>query len=160
LARIKGRPETWAPIFWNSQWFRGGKNHSLGLLCDVKHPALAGFPTECHSDWQWHDLMNRSVAIDLSDAPAGLRPIVQVVPDWNQPRREALLFEARVGKGRLLKCSADLRTDLDKRLAARQLRRSLLDYAAGKNFDPVTEMTPDQVRSLLVMDGVGKAGEK
>jgi hypothetical protein len=154
LSRIRGRPETWAPIFWNSQWFRG-RNHSLGLLCDVKHPALAGFPTDFHSDWQWHDLMNRSVAVDLSDGPAGLRPIVQVVPDWNHPRREALLFECKVGKGRLLVCSADLATDLDQRPAARQLRRSLLDYAAGGNFDPAAEMTPDQIRPLLFADGAG-----
>jgi hypothetical protein len=150
----KGRRETWAPIFWNSQWFKGGNNHSLGLLCDVKHPALAGFPSAFHSDWQWHDLMNRSVAIDLSAAPPGLHPIVQVVPDWNQPRREALLFECKVGKGRFLMCSADLHTKLDDRPAARQLRRSLLTYAASPKFNPVTEMSADQVRSLLVIGGV------
>ncbi len=151
LDRIKGRRETWQPIFWNTQWIRSN-NHSLGLLCDVKHPALAGFPTAMHSDWQWYDLMNRSVACDLSDAPVELRPIVQVVPDWNHPSREALLFECKVGKGRLLMCSADLKTDLPKRPAARQLRRSLLDYAAGKNFDPATAMTLKQLRSLLVID--------
>jgi hypothetical protein len=95
------------------------------------------------------------VAVDLSEAPAGLQPVVQVVPDWNHPRREALLFECKVGKGRLLVCSADLTTELDQRPAARQLRRSLLDYAGGENFDPATELTPDQVRSLLFTDGTG-----
>lgn len=150
LERIKGRAETWQPIFWNTQWIRSN-NHSLGLLCNVKHPALAGFPTEFHSDWQWHDLMNRSRAVDLSDAPGELRPIVQVVPDWNHPRREALLFECKVGKGRLLVCSADLKTDLYKRPAARQLRKSLLEYAAGRDFDPQTAMTLKQVRSLLTI---------
>ena len=145
LDRIKGRPETWQPIFWNTQWIRS-RNQSLGLLCDVKHPALSGFPTAFHSDWQWYDLINRSVAVDLSRAPAKLRPIVQVVPDWNHPRREALLFECKVGKGRLLVCSADLRTNLDKRPAARQLRKSLLDYAAGNTFDPITAMTLEQAQ--------------
>lgn len=78
--------------------------------------------------------------------------VVQVVPDWNAPRREALLFECKVGPGRLLMCSTDLSTDLGGRPAARQLRRSLLDYAAGKHFDPATGMTPDQIRALLVVD--------
>jgi len=150
LGSIKGRHETWQPIFWNTQWIRSN-NHSLGLLCNVKHPALAGFPTAMHSDWQWYDLMSRSRAVDLSDAPEELRPIVQVVPDWNHPRREALLFECKVGKGRLLVCSADLKTDLHKRPAARQLRRSLLEYAAGRNFDPQTAITLKEVRSLLTI---------
>ena len=150
LNRINGRPEQWQPIFWNTQWISRTSNRSLGLLCDVKHPALAGFPTDFHSDWQWHDLMNRSVAVDLTDAPAKLRPIVQVVPDWNNPRREALLFECKIGKGRLLVCSVDLTTDLKKRPAARQLRRSLLKYAAGKTFDPATRMTLDQIRARVI----------
>jgi hypothetical protein len=150
LDRIKGRPEHWQPIFWNTQWISRTGNRSLGLLCDVKHPALAAFPTDFHSDWQWHDLMNRSVAVDLTKTPANLRPIVQVIPDWNDPRREALLFECKVGEGRLLMCTADLSTDIHNRPAARQLRKSLLDYTAGKSFNPATSMTLDQLRRLFV----------
>lgn len=145
---LDGRRESWQPIFWNTQWIPGG-NRSLGLLCDTDHPALAAFPTDFHSDWQWHDLMNRSVAIDLTRAPAELQPIVQVVPDWNDPRREALVFECRVGKARLLVCSADLNADLAGRLPARQLRRSLLDYAAGDQFEPKATVTPADIRQLL-----------
>jgi len=149
LDRIKGRHESWQPIFWNNQWIRSN-NRSLGLLCDVKHSALAGFPTELNSDWQWHDIMNRSVTVDLTDAPAGMQPIVQIVPDWNNPRREALLFECKIGKGRLLICSSDLSTDIKNRTAARQLRKSLLKYAAGKTFNPRIKMTLDQVRAILM----------
>lgn len=143
---LDGRRENWQPIFWNTQWFRT-PNHSLGLRCDPDHPALAGFPTDLHSDWQWHDLMNRSVAVDLTHAPAGLQPIVQVVPDWNDPRREALVFECRVGEGRLLVCSADLNADAHP--AARQLRRSLLDYAAGDRFDPEMSIPTADLCKLL-----------
>ena len=157
--KIKGRPEAWQPIFWNTQWIPSG-NQSLGLLCDEKHPALSAFPTAFHSDWQWHDLMNRSVAVDLSDAPAGLQPIVQIVPDWNEPCREALLFECQVGKGRLLVCSADHRTDLANRPAARQLRRSLLAYAAGPAVDPESAMTPAQIRGLLVVDAAASGTDR
>ncbi|MCH7225425.1 sugar-binding domain-containing protein [Haloferula sp. A504] len=145
---LDGRKEDWQPIFWNTQWFRT-PNRSLGLLCDVDHPALAAFPTAFHSDWQWHDLVNRSVAVDLTGAPVELQPIVQVVPDWNDPRREALVFECRVGKGRLLVCSADLNADLAGRLPALQLRRSLLDYAAGDQFEPTAKVTVDGIRELL-----------
>jgi hypothetical protein len=149
LESLKGRRENWQPIFWNTQWFKGGSNFSLGILCDPKHAALAGFPTAMHSDWQWHDLMDRSVAVDLGQAPTGLQPIVQVVPDWNHPRREALLLECKVGKGRLLVCSIDLTTDLGERPAARQLRKSLIEYAASQSFDPTITLTLTQLRSLL-----------
>ena len=89
------------------------------------------------------------MAIDLTEAPAALQPIVQVVPDWNDPRREALVFECRVGKGRLLVCSADINADLDQRPAAAQLRRSLLAYAAGDRFSPAVSISPTKIRTLL-----------
>ncbi len=78
---------------------------------------------------------------------------MQVVPDWNNPRREALIFECRVGTGRLLVCSADLATDLGKRPAARQLRHSLLDYATGKRFNPTVDVPLDLLRAMLVPAG-------
>ena len=150
LDAIPGRRETWKPIFWNTQWFKGGSNYSLGILCEPKHPALADFPTDFHSDWQWYDLMNRSVAVELSEAPAALQPIVQIVPDWNHPRREALLFECEVGQGRLLVCSVDLRTDIHERPAARQLRSSLLRYVGSKSFNPAVKLSKEQIRTLLL----------
>ena len=42
------------PIFWN-RLMGPGWDRFLGILCDPKHPALAGFPTESYYDWQWHD---------------------------------------------------------------------------------------------------------
>jgi len=72
-------------------------------------------------------------------------------PDWwNNPRREALLFECKIGKGRLLVCSIDLTTELKKRTAARQLCSSLLKYAEGKTFDSVIKMTVDQIRATVI----------
>jgi len=149
LGRLRGRRENWAPIFWNTQWFPSQRNRSLGLLCDPKHPALAAFPTDFHSDWQWHDLVSRSVAMNLDALPSALRPIVQVVPDWNAPSREALVFEAAVGKGRLLVCSIDLSHSLDQRPAARQLRHGLLRYAAGSDFAPKHTVDVDLLRGLF-----------
>jgi hypothetical protein len=147
--RLRGRKETWRPIFWNTQWFPSQRNRSLGILCDPEHPALAAFPTAFHSHWQWHGLVNRSKAMDLKSLPADLKPIVQVVPDWNAPAREALLFEARVGKGKLLVCSIDLASSLAERPAARQLRHSLLRYAASDAFAPQHAVALDALRGLL-----------
>ncbi|MHC4744058.1 MAG: sugar-binding domain-containing protein, partial [Planctomycetota bacterium] len=53
-------PAGFTSIFWNTAWTRRQPPHTLGLLCDPKHPALARFPTEFHSDWQWWDLVTKS----------------------------------------------------------------------------------------------------
>ena len=45
--------------------------------------------------------------------------------------------------------SANLANDLDDRIVARQLRRSLLDYMASPKFDPKVAVTPVQIESLF-----------
>ena len=47
-----------SPIFWNTAWTQWQPPHTLGILCDPAHPALAAFPTESHSNWQWWDVVN------------------------------------------------------------------------------------------------------
>ena len=137
------------PIFWNTAWTGGQAPHTLGILCDPEHPALAAFPTESHTNWQWWDLVRHASAMVLDDLPEGLRPIVQVVPDWFDPKRLGLVFEATLGKGRLLVCSIDLAGDLANRPVARQMRHSLLAYAASDAFAPKHAVTLDQVRALV-----------
>lgn len=137
------------PIFWNRMWFPTQPQHTLGLLMDPRHPALAAFPTAGHSDWQWQDLQNRSQPMVLDLLPNEFRPIVQVIDDWNTCRKLGLVFEASVGQGRLLVCSIDLEKDLEARPAARQLRRSLVEYAAGDRFQPPTRLSLDQLKTLF-----------
>jgi hypothetical protein len=137
------------PIFWNKLWFPSQPQHTLGLLLDPRHPALAQFPTAFHSDWQWQDLQNHSKPMVLDGLPKKLSPIVQVIDDWNSCRKLGLVFEARVGAGRLLVCSLDLDHDLAARPAARQLRASLLAYAASDRFKPTTALDAARVQSLF-----------
>jgi beta-galactosidase len=114
---------------------------TLGILCDPKHPALAGFPTQEHTDWQWWDLLHDSRAMIIDGLPEGVDPIVRVIDDWNQNRRLALVFEAKVAHGKLVVCAADITRDLDRRPAARQFRRSLLQYMISDGFAPKAEVT-------------------
>ncbi len=137
------------PIFWNKLWFPSQPQHTLGLLLDRKHPAFAQFPTDFHADWQWQDLQNRSKPFVLDSLPHNLQPIVQVIDDWNLCRKLGLVFEAKIGKGKLLICGLDLDSDLGQRPAARQLRASLLAYAASNRFQPKTTLNATQVRMLF-----------
>jgi GH18 family chitinase len=136
-------------IFWNTAWTGRQAPHTLGVLLDPKHPALAAFPTESHSNWQWWHLVSRAGAMILDGLPRELRPTVQVIDDWFTNRRLGLVFEARVGKGRLLVTSIDLESGLEGNPVARQMRHSLLRYAAGDRFVPTVEVTPDAIRALM-----------
>jgi hypothetical protein len=136
-------------IFWNTAWTRGQAPHTLGILCNPKHPALADFPTEYHSNWQWRDAMSHSNAINLSSFPAGIKPVVRVIDDWFTNRPLALIFEAKVGKGKILVSGIDLMQDLGKRPEAQQLLYSLKKYMAGTQFNPKTELGIDKVEKMV-----------
>jgi hypothetical protein len=136
------------PIFWNRQ-MTPGWSRMLGLWCDNSHPALAEFPTEAAADWQWMEMVRNARALNLDRLPPELQPIVQPIDDWNRNYKLGLVFECRVGHGRLVVCSADLANSLESRPVARQLRRSLLDYMAGGQFQPKVAVSAADVRALL-----------
>jgi hypothetical protein len=135
-------------IFWNTAWTRNQAPHTLGISCEPAHPAFASFPNEGYSDYQWWDIVADCDAMLLEDFPADFRPLVYLIDDWFKNRRLALLFEARVGKGKLMVCSSDIQTNLDARPAAAQFRQSLLEYMASDKFKPQQELQPEQIRGL------------
>ncbi|MBN8215620.1 MAG: hypothetical protein J0L75_03220 [Spirochaetes bacterium] len=142
-------PGTFTPVFWNVQMKHLQVSKTMGLLCDPAHPALAEFPTDFHSNWQWWDPVMKGCAMRVDGLPPALRPIVHVVDSFTENRRLAMIFEARVGGGRLLVCSTDILHDLDQRPVARQLRMSLLHYAAGPLFQPDVPVTEGELDALF-----------
>jgi hypothetical protein len=136
-------------IFWNTAWTRRQAPHTLGIYCNPQHPALAQFPTEYHSNWQWWELVSRAHPFILTGTARSFQPVVYAIDDWFTSRKLGLIIEMRVGQGRLLACAMDLHSDLEHRPVARQMRRSLLDYMAGPHFQPAHRWTPEQVQALL-----------
>ena len=136
-------------IFWNTAWTNGQPPHTLGVLCDPEHPAFDAFPTQYHSNWQWWDGMSHSDAVKLDVVSPGLKPIVRVIDDWTTARSLGLVFECKVGKGKLLFSSIDLITDADKRPEARQLLYSLKSYMNTKQFDPAISVAAEKISGLF-----------
>ena len=135
-------------IFWNTAWTHGQPPTTLGILCNPAHPALADFPTQYHSNWQWWHAMSHSGAIDLSNFPSEIRPIVRLIDDWFTNRPLALLFEAKVGKGKILVSGIDLTSELENRPEAQQLLFSLKKYLTGSKFRPEAEVSVDKLMML------------
>ena len=141
-----GSPTT---VFWSPILFERENKKGMGILCDPKHPALAEFPTEFHGDWQWWDLLDKSYNMSLDGAPKDFRPIVQVIDNFIKNRKMGNLIEARVGQGRLMVCSMNLAGDLEKRPAARQMLKSILDYMGSSAFQPKQALTLAELDTFL-----------
>lgn len=136
------------PVFWN-RLMNPAWGRMLGLWIDKKHPSLADFPTEEFNDWQWAELVKGARVINLDRLPKNLQPIVQPVDDWNRNYKLGAIFEAKVGRGKLLVSSFDLENDLENRIVARQLRKSILDYMSSAKFNPRIAVTPANFREIL-----------
>lgn len=141
-----------SPIFWNTACTQGQAPHTLGILCDPQHPAFAEFPTDSFTDWQWWYLLHGSGALQLDDLPSNLEPIVRVIDDWTENRKLGLLFEAKVGRGKLMVCSAALfapERSLEESLVRQQFQSSILRYMDSDSFEPTDSLTANQVKALF-----------
>ena len=143
-------PPGFTTIFWNTQFTARQQPHTLGILCNPQHPALAEFPTEFHSNWQWWYLVTKSQIMILNHLPVELRPIVQVIDDWNTNRKLGLIFEAEVNGGKLLICSIDLQKSAEKCPVARQMFHSLLAYMQSDDFNPSLQCDITAIEKLFV----------
>jgi hypothetical protein len=121
---------------------------TLGILCNPKHAIFNSFPTEFHSNWQWWPLLRNGLALVLDNTPADFRPLVQVIDNFERNHKLGVIFECKVGKGKLLVYSCNLLNQQDKP-EARQLLHSLLEYAGSKNFSPTETLDSGVLKECL-----------
>ncbi|HQF47615.1 MAG TPA: glycoside hydrolase family 2 TIM barrel-domain containing protein [Flavobacterium alvei] len=138
------------PVFWNTSWFKMRPPHVTGMLIQDKSPAFSNFPTSFHSDLQWWEIQNRSQVMNLEDFPVDFRPLIQPIDTWFMNRRLALVFEAQVGKGKIIVSSANLSPDLENKPAAKQLFLSLQEYMNSDQFSPKNSLTLDVIQDLFL----------
>ena len=144
---VDGIEGMYLPVFWSPVHFPNQAG-TMGILCNPEHPALADFPTDCHTDWQWWDIVKNSKTMVLDSLPR-VTPIIEVVDNFLKNRKLAIAFEARSGNGSLVMVSADISSNLDDRPVARQLRNSLLQYMKSAKFSPEHEIGPEHVAGMI-----------
>lgn len=141
-------PGFYCADFWNYPMFRTisesmGKElpvGTMGLLIDRDHPALEGFFSDFFTTPQWYELVSHASLAVMDRAPAGFRPIVQMIDNFQRCHRLGLLWEAKVGRGRLLVCTARL-DQIMEFPEVQAFARGLLRYAASESFAPAQELT-------------------
>ena len=140
---------SYLPVFWNTSWFKMRPPHTTGSYIRAEHPVFGSFPTDTWQNLNWWELVNDTQVMNLAHFPADFQPIVQPIDTWHLSRKLGMLLEARVLGGRLLLTTIDLTTDLDRRVVARQLRRSVLQYMQSDAFRPQTAIPDETIDELF-----------
>lgn len=140
---VSFRPDFWSPMFHTAD----SDGYSLGIFIEKDHPLFTHFPTDCFGDWQWFEPLQNARGLLINEFPADLRPIVQPIASIDLPERLAMLFEARVGPGRLFVSTIDLLEKADP--ASRALLSAIYRYVGSESFQPKTALEPKTLRSCL-----------
>lgn len=141
--------QQFTPVFWNTSWFKMRPPHTTGVYVENTHPVFNNFPTENHSDLQWWELVNKAQVMQFTDFPEDFQPLVQNIDTWFVSRKIGMLFEARVGNGRLMMTTMDITKNLDKRIVARQMRQSIIQYMKSAEFQPKWTIDQTHIQELF-----------
>ncbi len=121
---------------------------TMGLCIRSEHPIARAMFSEAYATPQWYVPVSHADCAILDDAPAGYRPIVQMIDNFERNHRLGLIFEAKVTQGSLLVCT--IRTEeCPDDPAMRLLKKALLDYAGSSAFDPQTELCATMLAETL-----------
>jgi hypothetical protein len=135
--------------FWCYPMFK--KYHppgTLGILCEPRHPVFNEFPTDSYSNWQWWPMLKNGKVMILDTTPVDFRPIVQVIDNFERNHKLGVIFECKVGKGKLLVCSCNLQ-EQENYPEARQLLHSILDYMSTNEFQPAQNLDLADLNKIL-----------
>ncbi|THU40215.1 glycoside hydrolase family 2 [Niastella caeni] len=144
---LKGITGKFVPVFWSPVHFPDQPG-TMGLLIKEKHKALNNFPTDYYSNWQWWDLTIKSKTLNAGTLPDEAI-IVRVIDNFVRNQSLTNLFEAKLKTGRLVFCSIDIISHLDKRPQAKQLRYSLLKYMNSAAFAPGVNISEEHIRNYF-----------
>ena len=157
---IKGVPTHWSPVAWNTSLF-AAQPTTIGIHLDPAHPLFARFPTADHCHAQWEKLLDGgAVGMDLTGTT--LRPLVWLIDDFHTAyqRKLGAVFEARVGRGRLLVSTLNLVSENRQWPEVRQFLASLYAYAGSPSFVPSQTATVAELDSLLAVRAVAPGSDQ
>ena len=154
--------------YWNYSMFKSISENNkkpvspgtLGYLIEEEHPLFAGFPTSSHSDWQWWPAAKNARPLIMNQLTAEVGMIVEAIDNMERNHKLGVIFECRVGKGKLLVCMADLLKGSEYK-ECKQLLQSIYRYMDSRGFAPQYALGPDELTALfnasaagLVIEGV------
>lgn len=154
LDSIHGLECKFLPVFWSPVHFPK-QAAGMGIYTDPNHPALASFPTDMHTNWQWWHPLKHATTLELDSLSSSLKaserlmPIVGIVDNFVNNRNLGLIAEAQCGNGTIIISAIDLLSaDVANRPEIKWLRQSLLNYMNSPDFTPAISIDADRLKAL------------
>ena len=149
---------TTASHFWNPIMFNWNPM-IVGTWIDASHPAFGNFPTSYYADWQWWDILNYGQAVDLTSIKE-IEPIIQSIDTYEVNSKLGVAFEANVSNGNLFVLIIDMKKNINKRIATKQLIMSINNYINSKEFNPKIEIPIHKLDDIFFTTPVKKTNVK
>ena len=142
--------------FWNYRMFRQisesmGKPEpvgTLGLCIQADHPIAKAMFSKEYATPQWYTPVTHADCAVLDFAPEGYCPIVQMIDNVERCHRLGLIFEAKVGNGRLLVCTVRLHEAPDDP-SVNRLHHALIDYIRSHEFMPAARLDENKLAEMF-----------
>ncbi len=132
-------------------------HHNVGRVL-YDHPIFNNLMNDGWGNWQFYYIFNGAVSVLFDDIvrDSGIKfdPIAEVISSPDQPRRQACIFEMRVGRGRLFVSTAVYDSENP---ACVTLLDSILRYVQGDEFSPSVVFSSGSLRKMA---GITNDSEK
>lgn len=125
----------------------GGRVNGNCSTVVYDHPLLcSSFPHDGFCDWQFAPMFDGGSAVVFNNLDTEFLPIVEIVSTYKMIKKQAAIFELKIGSGGLLVCSLNVLTDDP---AAKALYNSMLKYLASDEFAPKGSMATEELLKLI-----------
>lgn len=149
---IKG---TYCTDFWCYPMFRSISESvnrkipigTMGLLIQNEHKVLESFTSETYTTPQWWHIVEQSSSTILDQTR--IKPIVQMIDNFERNHRLGMIYEMNVGKGKVLVCTANIITS--EQLENKWLYSSLMKYITSSEFSPKDTLSIEEFRKVFTI---------
>ncbi|WP_375102397.1 glycoside hydrolase family 2 TIM barrel-domain containing protein [Paenibacillus sp. RS8] len=121
---------------------------TMGLVIAKDHPVFANFPSDEFSTYPWWNIVSNAKSIIMDGVSKDWSPIVQSIDNFERNHKLGLLFECRVGKGKLLISAIDAEKVCEVP-EGRQFLSSIITYMKSNDFNPQYVSDPAELLQLI-----------
>ena len=115
----------------------GGRVNGNCATVIYDHPLMRSFPHDGFCDWQFYPLFCGGGAVVFNQLEMEFQPIVEIVSTYKMIRKQAGIFEVKIGRGGMLVCTMNVQSEDP---AAKALYGAMLRYLSGEEFRPSVEL--------------------
>ncbi len=140
-------PASYFPVFWSPVHF--ASKDPCGIIIDTRNPLFKKyFKTETFGSYEWKTFLENSNSMNI-DELVDFEPLTMLVPNFFNNHKFTNIFEAKVGKGKLLVCLFDFSRKLSNMQEIQYLKKSFNEYMQSEDFAPKQELEIETLRELF-----------